>query len=45
MPSNPRTSSIREQVFGWHKGSLEWLATQPEDAVVYTRKTVVNLDA
>ena len=41
----PATTNIRLQVFGNHKGSLEWLATRPGDVVAYTRKTLVNLDA
>ena len=41
----PALSSVRQQVFGCHQGSLEWLATRPGDVVAYARKTLVNLDA
>ena len=37
--------TMRLLVFGFHQGSLEWLATRPGDVVAYTRKTLVNLDA
>ena len=36
----PATMTIRQQVFGNHKGSLEWPATRPGDVVVYARKTL-----
>ena len=38
------TTTIRMQVFGNHKGSLEWLATRPGDVVTYARKTLFNLN-
>ena len=41
----PALSSVRQQVFGCHQGSLEWLATRPGDVVGYARKTLVKLDA
>ena len=41
----PAGDAIRQQVFGNHKRSLEWLATRPGDVVKYTRKTLVNLEA
>ena len=41
----PALSSVRQRVFGCHQGSLEWLGTQPDDVVVYARKTLVKLDA
>ena len=41
----PALSSVRQQVFGCHQGSLEWLATRPGDVVAYARKTLVNPDA
>ena len=37
--------SVRQQLFGCHQGSLEWLATRPGDIVAYARKTLANLDA
>ena len=40
----PAGDAIRQQVFGNHKGSLEWLVTQPGDVVAYARNTLVNLD-
>ena len=39
----PALITVRQRVFGWHQGSLEWLATRPGDIVVYDRKTLVNL--
>ena len=41
----PTLLSVRQRVFGYHQGSLEWLAARPEDVVAYARKTLVNLDA
>ena len=41
----PAITTTRIQVFGNHKGSLEWLATRPGDVVAYARKTFVNLEA
>ena len=41
----PALTSVKQRVFGCLQGSLEWLATQPGDVVVYARKTLVNLDA
>ena len=40
----PALLSVRQRVFVWHQGSLEWLATQPGDVVLYTRKTLVDFD-
>ena len=37
-------TTTRIQLFGNHKGSLEWLATRPGDVVAYARKTLVNLE-
>ena len=37
-------TTTRIQLFGNHKGSLEWLATRPGDVVAYPRKTLVNLE-
>ena len=37
--------AIRQQVFGNHKGSLEWVVTRPGDVAMYPKKTLVNLDA
>ena len=41
----PVSDAIRQQVFGNHKGPLEWLATRPGDIVAYARKTLVKIDA
>ena len=41
----PAGTAIRQQVFGNHKGSLEWLATRPGDVVACARKALVNLDS
>ena len=41
----PAITTTRIQVFGNHKGSLEWLATRPGDLVAYARKILVNLNA
>ena len=41
----PVGDAMRQKVFGNHKGSLEWLATQPGDVVAYARKILVKLDA
>ena len=41
----PASITMRLRVFGFHQGSLEWLATRPGDVVAYARKTLVNLDA
>ena len=41
----PALITMRFRVFGYHQGSLEWLATRPGDVVSYARKTLVNLDA
>ena len=41
----PTREAIMQQMFGNHKGSLEWLATRPRDVVAYVRKTLVNVDA
>ena len=35
----PEGCAIRQQVFGNHKGSLEWLATWPGDVLAYSRRT------
>ena len=31
----PALMAIRQRVFGYHQGSLEWLATRPGDVVSY----------
>ena len=31
----PALMAIRQRVFGYHQGSLEWLATRPGDVVAY----------
>ena len=41
----PALSFVRQQMFGCHQGSLEWLATRRGDVVAYARKTLANLDA
>ena len=40
----PALITMRQRVFGYHQGSLEWLATRPGDVVAYARKTLVNFD-
>lgn len=37
--------ALPQQVFGNHQGSLKWLAISSGDVVVFTRKTLANLDA
>ena len=44
-PICPKFRLAEQDLFGNHKGALEWLATQPGDVVAYARKTLVNLDA
>ena len=45
-PTHKRVVAVYHQrVYGYHQGSLEWLATRPGDVVAYARKTLVNLDA
>ena len=42
--SCPAGERIRQKMFGYHRGRLEWLATHPKTVVAYARKTLVNLD-
>ena len=41
--SCPAGGRIRQQMFGNHRGRLEWLVTHSKTVVVYARKTLVNL--
>ena len=41
----PAVITMRQRVFGYTQGSLEWLATRPGDLVGFARKTLVNMDA
>ena len=40
----PAGDCLQQKVFGCPKKRLEWLTTRPKAVVVYTRKTLVNLD-
>ena len=42
--SCPAGERIQQQMFGCHRGRLEWLATDPKAVVAYAKKTLVNLD-
>ena len=42
--SCPAGERIRQQMFGYHRERLEWLATHLKTVVAYARKTLVNLD-
>ena len=41
----PALITMRQQVFGYHQGSLEWLTIRPRDIMAYARKILVTLDA
>ena len=36
--------AVQQRAFGNHQGSLKWLVIRPRNVIVFTRKTLVDLD-